>query len=304
MADHDLLTRAVDELYAVAPADFVARRTALAKEARSAGDREAATQIAALRKPTVSADAVNRVVRADDPVVARLRDVAARMRQAQSALDAAGLAELRVPRDEVLAAFVVAVEADGLTSPSAQAEVRDTVVAALADAVAQEVVCSGALTRALHYSGFGEVDVSDAVARTSTGVLLTRLEGGAGRARDDGPQPDHAPGSAAEPPDESAAQPEPKDESAPEPASDVPSRPETGSAAQPEPGEDDAETDPEILSVARAALDRAEREVRRTRAEVDQATRLLTQAQRRAQSAEAAYDAALADLAELEPGDG
>ena len=51
--------------------------------------------------------------------------------------------------------------------------------AALADAGAAEVALSGTLTRGLSYSGFGEVDVADAVARTSTGVVLTRIEGGA-----------------------------------------------------------------------------------------------------------------------------
>jgi hypothetical protein len=278
MAAGDLLVHAVTELYAVAPADFVARRTALAKAARAAGDREAAQEITALRKPTVSADAVNRVVRSGDPVVRRLRDVGTRMRHAQSALDAAGLAELRGPRDEVIRAFAAAAETvAGVSSAAAQAEVRDTVIAALADAAAEAVVCSGALTRALHYSGFGEVDRSDAVARTSTGVVLTRIEGGGGDA--DQPEESEGAGSAM---DEEEPQPRALPEEAP--AADTPDGP-----------------DPEILAMARAAVDRAERELRRTQAEVDQASRLLTQARRRAEAAEAAHEAALADLAELAP---
>lgn len=180
-----LVHAAVAELYAVAPADFVARRTALVKGARAAGDRDAAAQIGALRKPSVSAWALNQVVRSGDDVVDRLRELGVRLRHAQSTLDGAALVALRGERDEVLDAVVqaaasVSVQAGQALTVTGQAEVRDTGIGALADAFAEEVALSGALTRALSYSGFGEVDVSDAVARTSTGVILARLEGGRG----------------------------------------------------------------------------------------------------------------------------
>ena len=57
-----------DELYALAPRDFVAARDARSKEAKAAGDPDAAKQIAALRKPTVVAWVANLLVRrrADD----------------------------------------------------------------------------------------------------------------------------------------------------------------------------------------------------------------------------------------------
>lgn len=177
--DDDLLAEAVRTLYAVPSAEFVATRTARVRSARAAGHRDDAAAISALRKPTAGADAINQVVRAQHAVVTDLRALGERLRQAQSGLDAAGLAALRGPRDDLVAAFGRAVEeVTTRHTPGVLGEVRDTVIAALADAQAQEVVCSGALTRALTYSGFGEVDVSDAVARTSTGVLLTRLDGG------------------------------------------------------------------------------------------------------------------------------
>ena len=50
---------------------------------------------------------------------------------------------------------------------------RATAVAALADEGAGTAVSSGQLTRALSYSGFGEVDLSEAVARTASGAILT-----------------------------------------------------------------------------------------------------------------------------------
>lgn len=183
----DALRRVVSELYAVEPAGFVAARKEWVTRLRSAGLREVAKEVGALRRPSVSAAAVNALVRAGDPVVGRLRDVGARMRQAQSALDAATLAGLRGERDELLRDWVAAAaeHAPAPLAAAAGAEVRDTAIAALADAAATEVVTSGHLTRALSYSGFGEVDVADAVARTSTGVVLTRIEGGAAGPEDD-----------------------------------------------------------------------------------------------------------------------
>jgi hypothetical protein len=179
-AEDEALARAVNAVYGVKPSEFVATRKEWVSKLRSEGLREVARTVSALRKPSVSAAAVNALVRAGDPVVARLEDVGARMRHAQSTLDAAALAALRNDRDEVLASWVTAARghAGGSLTAAVEAEVRDTAVAALADPAATEVVTSGSLTRALSYSGFGEVDVADAVVRTSTGVVLSRIEGG------------------------------------------------------------------------------------------------------------------------------
>ncbi|MBA2697073.1 MAG: hypothetical protein H0U62_14840, partial [Actinobacteria bacterium] len=169
----------VQALYAGPPAEFVARRTALDRRVRKSGDRDGADAVSALRKPTAAADTLNRVVHAAHPVVADLAHLGSRLRQAQSALDARELAALRGQRDALIEAWVLAAQELGEGQTAAlQTQLRDTVIAALADEKAQEALCSGVLTRALSYSGFGEVDVSDAVARTSTGVLLTRLDGG------------------------------------------------------------------------------------------------------------------------------
>ena len=61
--------QAADQLYALAPADFTARRAELAAEARQAGLSGVAKEIAELRRPTVSAGLINRLTRAepDDP---------------------------------------------------------------------------------------------------------------------------------------------------------------------------------------------------------------------------------------------
>lgn len=180
------LTDAVAELYGAAPGDFVPTRTALARRARAAGDTELAKTVAGLRKPSVAAWAVNRLVR-DRPDLARtLADLGERMRRAQAHLEAAELARLRPERDDLLAelhdaAGAAAAEAGAPLSAAAGEEVRGTFVASLADEAAQDAVTSGHLTRALSYAGFGEVDLADA---------LVAVPGGAGTTDDEGDDED------------------------------------------------------------------------------------------------------------------
>lgn len=178
--DAQILREAVSAVYAATPAEFVEVRKAWVKRLRDEGLRDAAREVGALRKPSVAAGVINAVVAAQDPVTEQLRHVGARLRQAQSAMDSAALSGLRNDRDGLLHGWVSAARrhAQRPITAAVEAEVRDTAVAALADAGATDLVLGGTLTRALSTSGFGEVDVADAVARTSTGVLLVRLEGG------------------------------------------------------------------------------------------------------------------------------
>lgn len=188
------LTEALKALYAVEPHAFMAARRELVATARAGGDRESATEIGKLRKPTVAAWAVNVLARQAPKAVQQLVDLGSRMRAAQARLDAATLTALRPERDETVRRYVsTAVEiaaASGRTlAPAALEDIRATAVAALADEGASAAVSSGQLTRALSYSGFGEVDLSEAVARTASGAILTVVSGtGPGR-------PDAAPSS-------------------------------------------------------------------------------------------------------------
>lgn len=317
----DLLAEAAWQVYGVPPAEFVAARTAWVKRLRGEGHRELAKSVGALRKPSVSAAAVNALVRADDPVAQRLRDVGGRLRHAQSALDAAGLTTLRGERDEVLAQWVEAARTHapgGTLTAAVEGEVRATAVAALADASATEVVLSGTLTRALAYSGFGEVDLADAVARTSTGVVLTRIEGGRTDEDpgDDG-VPDDGPGDVAD------AEPEGEE------ADDVVEAEYEAEVDDEHEGEDGVDdeheaedgVDEEALEQLREALAQAESEVSEARSRrrdaagaekrtstgvtvaergLEQARRLLEQAERHLADATRAQDAAAAELAEAD----
>jgi hypothetical protein len=79
LADEEL-----DRLYGLPLGEFTAARDALAKELRGAGDAERAKRVKELRKPTRSAGAINRVVRARRKEARELLDAAEGLREAQA----------------------------------------------------------------------------------------------------------------------------------------------------------------------------------------------------------------------------
>lgn len=178
-----VVAAAARELYAVPLAEFVASRKALAASAKTSAGAAAAKEILALRKPTVTAWAMNLASRQETDVVADLVGLGARMRAAQARLDASVLTSVRGERDASVAAYVdrladVAAAAGAGLSASGRDEVRASAIAALADESASEALASGQLTRALSYSGFGEVDLSGAVGVTTSGSIMSVLKGG------------------------------------------------------------------------------------------------------------------------------
>ena len=163
------LRAAVEQLYAAVPARFTPLRSELVAEARAAGDRDLATSIGALRKPTVAAWAVNHFVREHPDELEEFRSFAELLREAQRSLDADQLRLLgreRSKRVDALADRVagVARAAGQPIGAGAAQEVRDTLTALIADEDAEASVLTGSLVRALSYSGFGSVDVADVVA--------------------------------------------------------------------------------------------------------------------------------------------
>jgi hypothetical protein len=68
----DLLSRALERLYAAPLAEFIALRKELVAELRGAGERTAASQVAAAAKPTRTAWALNQVARRQPEVLRAL----------------------------------------------------------------------------------------------------------------------------------------------------------------------------------------------------------------------------------------
>jgi hypothetical protein len=169
MTDAVDLDAAADELYALSPAHldrFAPRRNELAAAARKAGDRELAGQISALKKPVQAAALANALVRQRPAAVRALSELAARLRDAHRHLRGGELRELAEQRQRWLAELAeLAPELAGRpVGETVQGQLRATFEAAIADEAAERAVLSGRLTGALSYAGFGEVDISDAVA--------------------------------------------------------------------------------------------------------------------------------------------
>ena len=100
------LAAARSRVYGVKPAEFVSVRGDLAKQARSAGDKDLAGQIQSLRKPTLAAWLVNALARERSDALAELLDLGREMREEMGAVDADGLRELTRRRHQLVSALV------------------------------------------------------------------------------------------------------------------------------------------------------------------------------------------------------
>lgn len=122
-------------LLAVPPSDFVATRNARVKELRASGDKDRATVLARLRRPSVATWALNAAVRANTPGAQRLVDAVKRLQQPGSVDVRAATRDLDGALDELIADASRALSEIG-TTPTAdrKAEVRTALrAAALAD---------------------------------------------------------------------------------------------------------------------------------------------------------------------------
>jgi hypothetical protein len=157
----------LDELYGAPPERFTARRDELARQARADGDKDLASAVHALRRPTAAAWVVNALARQAPEAVGELVELGARMREAQSVLSGSQMRALSRERQQVLAHLVrqATALAAGPVSPSVSQEVEETLRAAVSDEDAADAVRTGCLTHGLSYSGLGPVDTSTATAR-------------------------------------------------------------------------------------------------------------------------------------------
>jgi hypothetical protein len=176
------------ELYGVALDRFVPERAALAKALRGEGRREEAARVAALRKPTVAAWAVNQLVRTQRRAVAELLDAGDALSHAQSELLAGrggaqtlreATARQRSTVEELLEAARGLLTADGHDLAQATIDrVADTLRAATLDEDARAQLRDGCLTRELQHAGIGDDSGFSVSVSTSAG----RGRKGAGRA--------------------------------------------------------------------------------------------------------------------------
>lgn len=179
MGNVDLVSQATAELYGTDLEAFTKRRTELAAQARAAGDRAAAKQIADLRKPTRSAWVVNQLVRADPSAPTQLAELAAAFKAGQAAADGTALRQLSRQRRTLLDTLIrqgFAIAGEDEPSATLREEVTSTLAAALTDEQVAAGLAAGTLTRAVQRSEFGALTgepTQPALARDHVPAITT-----------------------------------------------------------------------------------------------------------------------------------
>ncbi|MEQ8145072.1 hypothetical protein [Streptomyces sp. OP7] len=161
----------LDELYALPPSDFVARREERAAAARTGRRAEDARRIHAARRPTLAAWAANLLRRSRPDEARQFLELGQALREAYATLDPSGLKELSAQRRRIVSelsrqAAQLARTAGHPLSDAVQRDVETTLRAVLADpeaaAVWDAARVEGVLTPP---SDFGAEAVAAAPAR-------------------------------------------------------------------------------------------------------------------------------------------
>src|SRR5690349_7742936 len=144
----------VDELYRAPFADFIARRDALVKSLRKDGRREEADEVKRLKKPALSAWALNQLPRDEvDGVLA----AGAALRQARGGdtLRDATRDERRAVQELASQATALLRQAGHPVTDKTATEIRDTLHAAALDEDTREQLAAGRLVAAKQAIGLG-----------------------------------------------------------------------------------------------------------------------------------------------------
>jgi hypothetical protein len=154
------LDEVTDELYRLPPDEFIAARKDRETEARAAGDRELAKEIAGLGKPSTAAWVANLLARERPEEVAQLVELGGLLREAQENLAGDEMRALDVQRRRLVAEMTrqarqLAYQQGHPVSTTVADQVEETLRAAMTDPAAGEALQAGRLTTAMSYSGLG-----------------------------------------------------------------------------------------------------------------------------------------------------
>ena len=152
-----------DDLYALPVEEFTKARDELAKELRQAGKKGAADEVKSLRKPSVSAWAVNQAVRRRPQEAKALVKAGDELRKAQrgvvSGRDPAQLREANSAHrrlvEELTDEARAALEEGGAATSGTVTRVAQTLRAASIDKEASKALTAGTLAEDVEQAGFG-----------------------------------------------------------------------------------------------------------------------------------------------------
>jgi hypothetical protein len=184
--------RALDELYGLAPEEFVSARNTLASEVRKQGDRESADRIKSLAKPAVGAWILNQLARERPDLVEGVLEAGRRLRKEQEkAVRGSDATDLQGATSEHRASVRNLVDAaerllDSSGRPAAAGtlqKVAETLAATANDQQAAELLKAGRLTQPLRPEGFGFGAALETMAGTPKDTKRSNRGNDAQRAR-------------------------------------------------------------------------------------------------------------------------
>ena len=160
--------RELDDLFRLRPEEFTAARNALAKRLKSEGERERAAEVQVLRKPTVTAWALNQVAREQPEVVDRVIHAGEGLRSAmekaiggdRSNFQSAQSEERHSIQEAVDAASTVMEAAGVQVTETSRQRMTDTLRAATVDASVEDLLRRGVLVADTSAPGFGLEGIS------------------------------------------------------------------------------------------------------------------------------------------------
>ena len=167
------MDQVADRLYELPLEEFTAARNDAAKKLRQEGDRDAAEEIAALRKPSAPAWVANQLSRRRPRELKALLDAGRRLREAhkkalgggkRDALQKAAERERQAVSTLVEAGGDIAREAEMKAGPALLDKVRATLHAAATDEEARRELQAGRLVREREAVGMGLVGAAPAPA--------------------------------------------------------------------------------------------------------------------------------------------
>lgn len=152
-----------DDLFGLPVEEFTKARDELAKELRNAGKKEAADEVKSLRKPSVSAWAVNQAVRRRPQEAKALVKAGDELRKAQrgavSGRDPAQLREATTAHrrlvEELTEEARAALEERGAAAAATVTRVAQTLRAASIDKETSKALTAGTLAEDVEQAGFG-----------------------------------------------------------------------------------------------------------------------------------------------------
>lgn len=164
--DLDQLVEVADALYALPAEEFTEARNARAREL---ADKALVARVKKLKKPSVAAWAVNRLVRREAEQIDAVLELAGSLREAAEALDGDELRALTRQRRQLTTALATAARTHAreagvrLTGPVVD-QVERMLTAAMLDPVAADVLRSGLVVAAFSSTGVSELDVPEVIA--------------------------------------------------------------------------------------------------------------------------------------------